>query len=138
MVAMFLLVDLRMEFAGHFEYYLQAEKGLSINSSGKMIKNLKKVIRDCVDKDWLDKDPFFRYKVKHTDPKIPHLTADELKTIAEKKIAIERLAIIRDIFLFSCYTGFAYIDVANLTDDHIKTGIDGKMVDQMQTKNRNF
>src|SRR5450759_3305340 len=62
-----LLVDLRIEFAGHFVYYLQAEKGLSINSSGKMIKNLKKVIRDCVDKDWLDKVPFWRYKVKHLD-----------------------------------------------------------------------
>jgi hypothetical protein len=44
-----------------------------------MIKNLKKVIRDCVDKDWLDKDPFWRYKVKHVDPKVPHLSSDELK-----------------------------------------------------------
>ncbi len=37
-----LLADLRFEFASNFEYYLQPEKGLSINSSGKMIKNLKK------------------------------------------------------------------------------------------------
>src|SRR5687768_18481707 len=59
-----LLLDLSIEFAANFEYYLQAEKGLSINSSGKMIKNLKKVVRDCVDKDWLDRDPFYRFKVK--------------------------------------------------------------------------
>ena len=121
-----LLVDLRLEFAGNFEYYLQAVKGLSINSSGKMIKNLKKVIRDCVDKDWMDKDPFYRFKVKHTDPKIPHLSANELRALEEKEITIERLAVIRDIFLFSCYTGFAYKDVANLTTDHIKFGVDGK------------
>lgn len=57
-----LLVDLRIEFASNFEYYLQAEKGLSINSSGKMIKNLKKLIRDCVDKDWLDKILFIVIK----------------------------------------------------------------------------
>ncbi len=121
-----LLVDLRTEFARHFEYYLQAEKGLSINSSGKMIKNLKKVIRDCVDKDWLDKDPFYRYKVKHIDPKVPHLSVEELKKIEEKEITIERVALVRDLFLFSCYTGFAYIDVAHLTSDHIRIGIDGK------------
>jgi len=121
-----LLVDLRLEFAANFEYYLQAEKGLSINSSGKMIKNLKKVVRDCVDKDWLDKDPFYRYKVRHIDPKIPHLSADELKALEEKEITIERLAAVRDIFVFSCYTGFAYVDVANLTTDHIKIGVDGK------------
>ena len=121
-----LLVDLRIEFAGNFVYYLQAEKGLSINSSGKMIKNLKKVIRDRVDKDWLDKDPFWRYKVKHLDPKIPHLSAEELKRIEEKEISIERLAMVRDMFLFSCYTGFAYVDVAHLTTAHIKIGPDGK------------
>ncbi|HKO81334.1 MAG TPA: site-specific integrase [Chitinophagaceae bacterium] len=91
-----------------------------------MIKNLKKVIRDCVDRDWLDKDPFWRYKVKHVDPKIPHLTVEELKALEEKEITIKRLAIVRDMFLFSCYTGFAYVDVARLTTSHIKTGIDGR------------
>jgi site-specific recombinase XerD len=121
-----LLPDLRIEFASNFEYYLQAEKGLSINSSGKMIKNLKKVIRDCVDKEWLDKDPFWRYKVKHTDPKIPHLSGDELKALEAKEITIKRLAVVRDMFVFSCYTGFAYVDVASLTTAHLKTGIDGK------------
>lgn len=120
-----LLIDLKIEFAGNFVYYLQSEKGLSINSSGKMMKNLKKVIRDCVDRDWLDKDPFGRFKIKHTDPKVPHLSAQELKAIEQKDITIERLALVRDIFLFSCYTGFAYVDVANLTADHIKIGIDG-------------
>ena len=115
-----------MEFAGHFVYYLQAEKGLSINSSGKLIKNLKKVIRDCVEKDWLDKDSFWRYKVKHTDPKVPHLSESELKALEEMVITIQRLELVRDIFLFSCYTGFAYIDVANLTPDHIEIGVDGK------------
>ena len=120
-----LLMDLRLEFAKNFEFYLQTEKSLSINSSGKMIKNLKKVIGDCVDKDWLDKNPFLRFKVRHIDPKVPHLTSDEIKLIEEKEISIERLSIIRDIFLFSCYTGFAYIDVVNLTIDHIKIGPDG-------------
>ncbi len=72
----------RIEYAANFEYYLQAEKGLSVNSSGKMIKNRKKVIQDCVDKDWLDKDPFHRYKVRHTDPKVPHLSAEFLFSLA--------------------------------------------------------
>ena len=106
-----LLVDLRHEFAGRFEYYLQAEKGMTINASGKMIKNLKKVVRDCVDKGWLDKDPFWRYKVKHIDYNVPHLSAEELKALEEKEITILRLALVRDMFVFSCYTGFAYVDV---------------------------
>lgn len=71
-------------------------------------------------------DPFYRYKVKHIDPKVPHLSAEELKRIEEKEISIRRLDQVRDIFVFTCYTGFAYIDVVKLTTSHLKTGIDGK------------
>jgi len=46
--------------------------------------------------------------------------------LKEKEITIERLALVRDMFLFSCYTGFAYVDAASLTTHHLKTGIDGK------------
>ncbi len=121
-----LLVDLRLSFAGHFVYYLEIEKAMTINSAGKMIKNLKKIVRDCVDKEWLDSDPFYCYKVKHVDPKIPHLTAEELRRLEIKEITIPRLATVRDIFVFSCYTGFAYVDVKNLTVNHLKIGVDGK------------
>lgn len=64
--------------------------------------------------------------MRHVDPKVPHLSADELKVLEEKEITIERLAIVRDMFVFSCYTGFAYVDVASLTANHIKIGDDGK------------
>ena len=99
---------------------------MKINSSGKMIKNLKKIVRDRVDKDWLDADPFYRYKVKHVDPKTPHLTAEELKLHEQKEITNPRLEIVRDVFIFCCYTGFAYVDVKNLTVNHLKIGVDGK------------
>lgn len=46
-----LLKDLHLPFASHFVYYLQGELGMTINSAGKMIKNLKKIVRDCVDKE---------------------------------------------------------------------------------------
>jgi hypothetical protein len=114
---------LRHEFAVNFEYYLQGELGMTVNASGKMIKNLKKFVPDCVEKDWLDRDPFWRYKVKHIDPMVPHLSAEELKRIEDKEISIPRLELVRDVFLFSCYTGFAYVDVANLTTDHIRVGV---------------
>lgn len=77
-----------------------------------MIKNLKKVIRDCVDNDWLDRDPFWRFKVKHIDSEVPHLSADELESLKQKEINIERLDLVRDLFVFSCYSGFAYIYMA--------------------------
>ena len=90
-----LLVDLRLPFAGYFVYYLQSEIGMTINSSGKMIKNLKKIIRDCVDKDWLDADPFYTYNVKHIDYKVRHLTSEEIKLLETKRVDGPRLETVR-------------------------------------------
>lgn len=127
------LRSLKYEFVTNFEFYLKSEKNLSVNSYGKIIKNLKKIIHECVAKDWLDKDPFMLYKVKHIDPHVPHLSADELQRIEKKAFPVERLALVKDLFLFSCYTGLAYIDAAQITPDNIIVGFDGK---QWLVKNR--
>jgi integrase len=54
------------------------------------------------------------------------LTKVGLKRVIEKKFDAERLCLVRDIFVFSCYTGLAYADVKNLKRSDIKTGIDNK------------
>lgn len=120
------LKDLQIEFMKNLEDYLQFVKRLSINSRGKVISNLKKIIGECTDKGWLARDPFSRFHVKHVDANVPHLSADELLSIEQKNIALDRLATVKDVFLFSCYTGFAYVDVANLSLEHLKIGPDGK------------
>lgn len=90
------------------------------------IKKLKKIVRLCVANDWLAKDPFMSYKIKIRDTHRTYLLEEEIKTIIEKNLAIERLRVVRDIFIFSCYTGLAYSDVAKLTSSDISTGIDGE------------
>jgi len=121
-----LLNELTIEFMKNFEFYLQGVKRLSINSRGKMLMNVKKVVGECADNGWLVRDPFVRFHAKHVDADVPHLSADELQRIEEKNFSSARLTVVKDIFLFSCYTGFAYIDVASLTPKHFKTGSDGK------------
>ena len=49
------------------------------------------------------------------------LTDEEILRVANKDLGIQRLELVRDIFIFSCFTGLAYIDVSNLTPDHIVT-----------------
>lgn len=53
------------------------------------------------------------------------LTEKEVEDIINKEFVSERLELVRDIFIFSCFTGLAYIDVKNLTKSHISIGIDG-------------
>ncbi|MFZ2782863.1 MAG: hypothetical protein WAZ36_00575 [Sediminibacterium sp.] len=50
---------------------------------------------------------------------------EEIQAIVDKEFATERLNQVKDIFLFSCFTGLAYIDVKQLTRSNIGLGIDG-------------
>jgi site-specific recombinase XerD len=118
--------ELGFEFITDFEFYLKSEKNIDVNTNAKYIKNLKKIVHECVAKDWLPKDPFMAYKVKAKKTEREFLTDLEIKAIEEKHFTIERLNQVKDIFLFSCYTGLAYIDVFNLTTNNISLGIDGE------------
>ncbi|MCU7552858.1 site-specific integrase [Chitinophagaceae bacterium LB-8] len=118
--------DLSFEFASDFEFYLKSQKSIDINTNAKYIKNLKKIVKECVAKGWLEKDPFMSFKLKAKASDRTFLTQHELDLLENKQFTIERLNHIKDIFLFSCYTGLAYIDLANLKSYQISIGIDGE------------
>jgi hypothetical protein len=87
-------------------------------------KKIKKILNQCIAKNWIGRSPFTGFEMSVNETHKTFLTEEELKVIASKKIAIQRLEQVRDIFLFSCYTG-AYCDVAKLTPDNVVDGIDG-------------
>ncbi len=91
------------------------------------IKKLKKVVNQCLANDLLEKDPFFSYKIKLKDTHRSILSEDELKVLEEKSFDIPRIELVKDIFLFSCYTGLSYSDVLKLSYDELIKGIDGEM-----------
>lgn len=92
----------------------------------KHLIRVRKMTSLAIKLDWINNDPFKNYKIKHQKVDKGFLTDKELKAIEIKEFDIERLMIVKDIFVFCCYTGLAYVDVANLTVDNIVTGIDGK------------
>lgn len=117
---------LNFEFINDFEFYLKSVRNVSHNTVMGYIKKLKKIARQCVAKDWLDKDPFMAYKVTLRETHRTTLTQEELETMASKKFLSVRMQQVKDIFLFSCYTGLSYSDVEKLTASDISTGIDGE------------
>ena len=114
-------------FINEFEFYLRSKCNIQNNSAVKYVRNsFGKIIRTCVINGWLNKDPFLNYTSKVREVNRVFLTEDELKRLAAKEFKNERLNQVRDIFVFSCYTGLAYIDVANLTPQNIVVGMDGE------------
>jgi len=118
--------ELDHEFITQYAFWLKTVRKCNHNSTMKYLANFKKVVLICVKNKWLPGDPFANFKLtKKTVEKVA-LTEAELKRVIEKEFATERLGLVRDIFVFSCYTGLAYADVKNLKRSDIKTGIDKK------------
>ena len=113
-------------FITDYEFWLRSVRNCANNTAVKYLKNFNKIIKLCLANDWLDKNPFANYKSKVKDVERVYLTEAEIQSIIEKDFKTERLSLVRDIFLFSCFTGLAYIDVKNLTKSHISFGIDGE------------
>ena len=109
-----------------FELYLNTVAGCAYNTSVKKMKALKTVTIYAQKRGYLLHDPFLNHRF-HLEPvNRGFLTDEEIMKIANKDLAIQRLELVRDVFIFSCFTGLAYIDVSNLTPDNIVT-LDDKL-----------
>ena len=109
-----------------YEFYLRSVRKCANNSAIKYIKNFKKIVKQCMANGWISHDPFANYKSKVKEVERVFLNELEINKIINKKFVSDRLSIVRDLFLFSCFTGLAYIDLKNLTTQHISKGIDGE------------
>jgi integrase len=120
------LRELNHKFITDYEFFLKTVRNVEHNTAMGIIKKLKKIVRIGVANDWIEKDPFMNYKVKIRDTNRPFLLQDELDKIIALKFTAERLANVRDIFVFCCYTGLAYADVQKLRRIDIVIGHDGE------------
>jgi site-specific recombinase XerD len=82
------------------------------------------VVNIALANDWLMKDPFLKFKGSIKEVERDFLSTEELQSIEDKKFTISRLDEVRDMFVFSCYTGLAYADIAKLSLNEIEIGID--------------
>jgi len=111
-------------FIKKYEFFLRSVRNCTNNTAVKYIKNFSKIIKICLANHWIDRNPFTNYKAKVKEVERVYLSEDEIQNILNKDFKTERLSLVRNIFLFSCFTGLAYVDVKNLTKSHISPGIE--------------
>lgn len=119
------LDELNRQFILDYEFYLKSVRRCNQNTVSKYLKNFKKIVRQALDKEWLDKDPFAGIKFKFEHVNREFLEMREVEKIVQKEIDIPRLDQVRDVFVFCCFTGLAFTDVKQLTPDHIATDAQG-------------
>jgi site-specific recombinase XerD len=119
------LKDMRHRFITEFEHYLLTVDKLQSNTAHKYIKNLKKIMKMSVGLDWIPSNPFDNFTCSYTSPNREVLNDVELELLRRTKIENPRLNEVRDVFVFCCYTGFAYSDVYKFDRNAVTRGIDG-------------
>lgn len=122
----FELNELDYEFAKDYSVWLKTVKRCNHNTAMKYVSTLKTVLSECIRKKWLREDPFAGFKTAQKEVHVVPLYIDELLAIRNKVFSVGRLELVRDIFIFCCYTGLAYVDVENLHRRQIVKGVDGE------------
>lgn len=119
--------DLNLEFVKDFEFYLRTVRDCSNNTTLKYIANFKKIVIRAIDQEIILKDPFKNFKGRKTRLVKKPLSTQELYELERHYFTTDRLNVVRDVFVFQCYTGLAYIDAFQLRRTDIKKGIDGNL-----------
>lgn len=125
-------------FIKDFEFYLKTTCKCCHNTATKYLKNFKKIIRIAIANDWMKSDPFSNIKFHLDDVDMDFLNEKELNALMEKEFKIERLQVVKDIYLFCCFTGLAFIDVKNLSYSDIEFRDNRQWIKKRRQKTKNW
>jgi integrase len=121
------LRELNLSFIQSFHTFLKIDKGMAQNSSTKHLKLLKKIINLAVANSYMTYNPFATYKIEREPVEIDFLDEEELRKIINFDTPLPRLERAKDMFLFGCFTGLAYIDIKTLAPEHFEKDGEGRI-----------
>ena len=119
------LVELDQSFAEKFAAYLKHVKGLANTTISVEIKSLKHIVKKAFNDGQMEKNPFAYYYYFADQPEIEYLTEEEINKLIIGKVKQQRQDRTRDLFLFCCFTGLSYADLAKLSYEELKQTSDG-------------
>ncbi|GAA4803268.1 site-specific integrase [Litoribaculum gwangyangense] len=121
----FPLKKLELQFLNDFEYYLKVVKKQKQVTINKGIQRFRKPIKVAVSERYLDNDPFMLFKSKRVNKEVVFLSPEELLKLENHEFTQPRLQFVKDLFVFSCYTGLPYRELMDLKQSNIIIGFDG-------------
>ena len=132
-------ININYKFLDSFDIYIKKDFNNQQNTAWNYHKHLRRVLNLAISMDYIDKNPYSKFKVGLDETHREILSMEELQRLEVKKIQIERLSAVRDIFVFACYTGLSFADISKLSRIHLQHGADGKewiIIDRSKTNNR--
>ena len=108
------------------DFYAKLNKQYESTTAAGMIAKLKTVTVFGIENGKLTYNPFNGIKIRKKTKDVMFLTESEIHRIQRKKM-IGRLEKVRDLFLFQCFTGLSYSDMANLSKDDFSINNKGQI-----------
>lgn len=112
-------------FIDKFDLYLRTERQLAPNTIVLYMSRLHTVVNKAIAAGIITADPFAGYEPPRPEHKRRYLTREELQRLMTTPLSVPRLYLVRDLFLFSCYTGISYGDMCRLTTANLETSENG-------------
>ena len=132
------LNEITPEFVKDFEYFLKTERKCAHNTATKYLKNFKKITRIALANKWMTDDPFRNTKFRLIEVDMDFLTEEELNTMMQRRFDIERLQQVKDVYLFCCFTGLAFVDVKSLVYSDIVENNGEQWIKKRRQKTKNW
>lgn len=119
------LTDVEFSFAGRLFDHLTTEDACGYNAAMKHIKNVKQIIDLAVNNDWIIRNPIGRYRCTYIEHPRQELNMQDILKLLSTDFG-EPLNTVRDVFLFCCFTGFAYEDTRRLKEENLISDTEGR------------
>lgn len=121
------LRELTPAFITDFELFLRTEKNHCTNTVWSYMMPFRSIIFTAINNGWLARDPFYAYHITKEETKRGFLTKDEITALINGTFKKKSYELIRDLFIFCCFTGLSWRDMYNLTEENLQTSFDGHL-----------
>lgn len=108
------LAELEQSFIEQFHVYLKTERALKLTSICRYLDCLINVVKVSFNDGVMPRNPFASYRYNEPTPERAFLNEEEILTLQHAALRTKKQRIIRDLFLFSCFTGICYADMKSL------------------------
>lgn len=124
--------EVKSNFLNDYDFYLKTQKGknkqgLKQSTINKAIQRFRRTLKYAISEGYLEKDPFIMYEAKHIKKHVVFLTQEELSRLEQHEFKTLRVQNVKELFLFCCYTGLAFKEMAYLKKSDIIKGFDDKL-----------
>ncbi len=113
------LKEITVNFLSDFEIFLKTEKHVAHNTVETYVKPVMMMLHRAQENGWVARYPFGDYHIQREEREKGFLTKDELQAVMNLSIKNAKRSYIRDLFVFCCFTGLAYIDLKNLREENL-------------------